>query len=60
MASCSYDGAEDIAFITPIDPFFEIEISDVDLKDGFGPRDVTVGELTRLGQIAMWEAPNLK
>jgi Trypsin-like peptidase domain len=60
IASCSYDGAEDVAFVTPIDPFFEIEISDVDLKDGFGPRGVTVGELARLGQIAMWNAPNLK
>jgi hypothetical protein len=60
IASCSYDGAEDVAFVTPIDPFFEIEISDVDLKDGFVPRGVTVGELARLGQIAMWNAPNLK
>jgi hypothetical protein len=60
VASCSYDGAEDVAFVTPIDPFFEIEISDVDLKDGFGKRGITVGELARFGQIAMWNASNLK
>ena len=60
IASCSYEGAEDVAFVTPIDPFFEIEIPDVDLKDGLGPRSVTVGELARLGQIAMWNSPDLK
>jgi hypothetical protein len=60
IASCSYEGAEDVAFVTPIDPFFEIEISNVNLKDGHGPRWVTVGELARLGQVAMWNAPNLK
>jgi hypothetical protein len=60
IASCSYDGAVDVAFVTPIDPFFEIEISNVDLKDGLGPRGVTVRELASLGQIAMWNAPNLK
>jgi Trypsin-like peptidase domain len=56
IASCSYEGAEDVAFVTPIDPFFEIEIPDVSLKDGRGPRGVTVGELARLGQIAMWNS----
>jgi Trypsin-like peptidase domain len=60
IASCSYEGAEDVAFVTPIDSFFEIEISNVNLKDGHGPRCVTVGQLARLGQIAMWNAPNLR
>lgn len=60
VASCSYEGAEDVAFVTPIGPFFEIEISNVDLKDGRGQRGVMVGELARLGQIATWNALNLK
>jgi len=60
ISSCSYEGAEDVAFVTPIDPLFEIEIPDVNLKDGRGPRCVTVEELARLGQIAMWNAPNLR
>ena len=60
IASCSYEGAEDVAFVTPIDPFFEIEIPGVDLRDGLGKRSLAVGELARLGQIAMWNSPNLK
>jgi hypothetical protein len=60
FASCSYDGAENVAFVTPIDPFFEIEIPGVDLRDGLGKRSVAVEELARLGQIAMWNSPDLK
>ena len=60
IASCSYEGAEDIAFVTPIDPFLEIEIPDVDIKDGRGKRNVAVSEIARLRQIAMWNSPDLK
>jgi Trypsin-like peptidase domain len=60
VASCSYDGAEDLAFVTPIDSIFEIEIPDVNLKDGFGRRSVSVAEIASLGNIAMWNSPDMK
>jgi hypothetical protein len=53
IACCSYEGAEDIAFVTPIDAILEIELEDVDLRDGRGPRRVCVAEIARLGRIAI-------
>jgi hypothetical protein len=53
VASCSYDGAEDVAFVTPIDSVFEIEVRNVDLNDGRGSRVATVREIGDAGRIAI-------
>ncbi|MGY3532913.1 hypothetical protein ACVILK_003495 [Bradyrhizobium embrapense] len=55
VASCSYDGATDIAFVTPATALFEIDIPE-HITDGAqtGPT-VTLGELAARGQIAMME-----
>lgn len=51
VASSSFDGAEDVAFITPIGPVFDIEVRNVNLGDGSGPRTVTVREIAAGGGI---------
>jgi len=58
VASCSYDGATDIAFVTPATALFEIDIPE-HITDGpqTGPT-VTLGELAARGQIAMMEGPS--
>ena len=53
VASCSYEGAEDVAFVTPIDSIFDIEVQNVDLGDGRGPRTVTVRDIGNDGRIAV-------
>jgi hypothetical protein len=53
VASCSYEGAVDFAFVTPIGGILEIELHDTDVGDGQGSRTVTVGELARLGRISI-------
>ncbi|TYL89969.1 trypsin-like peptidase domain-containing protein [Bradyrhizobium rifense] len=53
VASCSYDGAEDVAFVTPIDPIFDIEVQNVDLGDGIGLRTVTVRDIGNGGRIVI-------
>jgi hypothetical protein len=53
VASCSYDGAEDLAFVTPIAPIFEIEVPNVDLSDGQGRRTIVVGDIARIGRIVV-------
>jgi trypsin-like peptidase len=53
VASCSYEGAEDVAFVTPIDPIFDIEVQNVDLGDGKGPRTVAVRDIGSDGRIAV-------
>jgi hypothetical protein len=53
IASCSYDGAEDVAFVTPIAPLFDLELHDIDLRDGKGRRIVTVGAIANIGRIAV-------
>jgi hypothetical protein len=45
VASSSFDGATDVAFVTPIGPVFEIEVTNVNLGDGNGSRTVTVREM---------------
>jgi hypothetical protein len=50
IASCSYDGAEDVAFITPINAIFEIELT-ADLGDGRGSRTITVRDIPYLTAI---------
>lgn len=55
VASCSYDGAVDFAFVTPIGGILEIELEDTDLGDGRGSRRVTVSELANLGRISIGE-----
>ena len=51
-ASCSYDGATDVAFVTPVGPILEIELRDTDLGDGRGARNVLVSEIANLGRIS--------
>jgi hypothetical protein len=53
VASCSYEGAEDIAFVTPIDSIFDIEVQNVDLGDGYGSRTVAVRDIGNAGRIAV-------
>jgi hypothetical protein len=55
VASCSYDGAEDIAFVTPIEPIFEIDLPDSDLGDGQGRRTIAVGDIAKIGRITVRE-----
>jgi hypothetical protein len=52
VASCSYDGAVDLAFVTPIGAILEIELRDTDLGDGKGARNVLVSEIANLGRIS--------
>jgi hypothetical protein len=52
IASSSYDGNEDIAFVTPIGVILEIELH-VNLGDGRGSRTVAVQEITDLGRISV-------
>jgi hypothetical protein len=53
IASCSYDGAMDFAFVTPIGAIFEVELQDTDIQDGRGSRNVTVAEIANLGRISV-------
>jgi hypothetical protein len=53
VASCSYDGAEDLAFVTPIAPIFEIEVPNADLADGQGRRIIRVEDIAKIGGIAI-------
>ena len=55
VASCSYEGAVDFAFVTPIGGILEIELEDTDLGDGRGSRRVAVSELANLGRISIGE-----
>jgi Trypsin-like peptidase domain len=55
VASCSYDGAIDFAFVTPIGGILDIELDDTNLSDGRGSRTVTVSELANLGLISIGE-----
>jgi hypothetical protein len=52
VASCSYDGATDFSFVTPVDGIFDIELQDTDLQDGRGVRNVTVAEIANRGIIS--------
>jgi hypothetical protein len=45
IASASYDGMNDLAFLTPIQLAGEIVIPHEDMKDGKGRRDLTLREI---------------
>ena len=51
IASCSYDGAEDIAFVTPVSTLLEIEIPERIGVAGDGERTVSLRELAVQGRI---------
>jgi hypothetical protein len=53
VASCSYDGAVDLAFVTPIRAMLDIQLQDTDLGDGKGSRNVVVSEIANLGRISV-------
>jgi hypothetical protein len=53
IASCSYDGAENIAYVTPIGAILDIELHDVNLGDEKGSRTITVREIADLGRVSI-------
>jgi hypothetical protein len=54
MASCSYDGAENIAYVTPVSAILEIELQMTTYSDDQGPRPInTVKELGKLGVLSL-------
>jgi S1-C subfamily serine protease len=53
VCSCSYDGATDVSFVTPIAPILGLLVSDVVLPPEVFPRSATVAELAHRGQISI-------
>lgn len=53
VCSCSYDGATDVSFVTPIAPILGLLVADVVLPPEGSPRSVTVAELAHRGYIMM-------
>ena len=53
IASSSYDGAVDLAFVTPVIGVLELNLEKTDIGDGQGPQRVTVSELAKLGHISI-------
>ncbi len=51
IASCSYDGAEDIAFMTPAGALLELQIPESITENGNGVRKVSLREIAALGRI---------
>ncbi len=52
IASCSYDGAEDIAFVTPVGALLDIRIPETITETGNGERTVSLRDIAALGRIA--------
>jgi hypothetical protein len=52
VASCSYDGAEDIAFVTPADALLEIQIPERISEDERGVRTMPLRDVAELGRIS--------
>ena len=55
VASCSFEGAVDLAFVTPIEGIVDIELDATDMADGNGPRKASVSELALAGYIGIGE-----
>jgi V8-like Glu-specific endopeptidase len=53
VCSCSYDGATDFSFVTPIAPILGLLVSDVILPPETSPRSVTVAELAHRGLVSI-------
>lgn len=53
IASCSYDGAEDIAFVTPASALLEIEVPERITEDGDSVSRVALREFAARGLITM-------
>ena len=53
IASSSYEGAVDLAFVTPVIGVLEIEFRENGHRRRSGPRRVTVSELAKLGHISI-------
>ncbi len=51
VCSCSYDGATDVSFVTPIRPILGLQVLDVMIEGNAGPRDFTVGQLAEMGFV---------
>jgi S1-C subfamily serine protease len=52
IASCSYEGAEDIAFVTPASALLEIPVPERIAEDGDSARMLTLKEVAELGQMS--------
>lgn len=52
LASSSYDGAEDVAFVTPAVALLDIEIPELISDDGMGAPAVSLREIAARGQIS--------
>jgi hypothetical protein len=53
VASCSYDGAEDIAFVTPASALLEIEVPERISDEDDQPVSVTLREIAARGMISL-------
>jgi hypothetical protein len=51
VASCSYDGAEDIAFVTPASALLEIQVPETITENGEGTRTWPLGDIAARGTI---------
>lgn len=52
IASCSYDGAEDVAFVTPAGALLEIQIPETIAEGGNGTRTLSLRDIATLGRIS--------
>jgi hypothetical protein len=52
IASCSYDGAEDIAFVTPAGALLEIRVPEIISDDEKETRTVSLRDIAALGRIS--------
>jgi hypothetical protein len=58
IASCSYEGAEDIAFVTPVSTILEIELQKTTDHLHGGSRSInTVNELATMGVLSLRSKP---
>ena len=53
VCSCSYDGATDVSFVTPIAPILGFLVSDLVLPPETSPRSATVAELAHRGLVSI-------
>jgi len=52
IASCSYEGAEDIAFVTPAGALLEIQVPEIITEDDRGMRTKPLRDIAALGRIS--------
>jgi S1-C subfamily serine protease len=52
VASCSYDGAEDITFVTPVGALLEIQVPESITDNGNGAKTVSLRDIAAIGRIS--------